>query len=156
MIIIDNIFLFIGWNLLLGFIHYLAHRIPWLWNTHSIHHQEVIDGLYNRPQWTALFLWIDSWDTTKDLWKTEYIPTIIYCFIFNCWWIGILYYIWVATVQEWIEHNPRFNLYPFISSGRYHLIHHKDPTVNFASMVPWADWIMGTSSSKGLNNHINL
>lgn len=129
---------------MLGMTHRAFHTVPFLWYLHKSHHDEVNADYGNRPQWTAILLWTDSWKTTIDLWLIEYIPTAFYCWIFGCWWIAVMYYFWVAFVQDFIDHNPRFNLYPLLSSGKYHMQHHKNYKINYATMFPWSDWIMGT------------
>ena len=47
-------------------------------------------------------------------------------------------------MQERVEHNPKFNLMPFITSGKWHLEHHHDSTKNFGVFFPIWDWLFGT------------
>lgn len=60
------------------------------------------------------------------------------------WWLFIVYYIWAAFIQEAIEHNPEFNIYPWITSGKWHLQHHTDHSKNYGVFTPIWDKIFGT------------
>jgi len=140
------LFIFLAWTLMIYLSHRLAHTkwIKWYYNLHEEHHNQIIHDSNKKFHWTNLFLYIDSWKGTLDQWIMEIIPTIIFCYIFNCWWLFVCYYLWTAFVQENIEHNPKFNLYPIITSGKWHLLHHDDPKVNFGVFVPIWDIIFKT------------
>jgi sterol desaturase/sphingolipid hydroxylase (fatty acid hydroxylase superfamily) len=56
----------------------------------------------------------------------------------------VFYYLWAALVQEVIEHNPNFNLYPALTSGKWHLIHHRDNGSNFGLFFPIWDILFKT------------
>lgn len=139
---IAYIFIFFAWTLLLYIVHRLCHSIPFLKQIHLYHHEYVNDG---QPQWMwqNIFLWSDDWGSTADLWVTEVVPTILFCAITGQWWIFLLYWVWTGFIQEWIEHNPRFNI-PFLSAGKFHLQHHKNYNVNYSLFFPVWDWILGT------------
>lgn len=136
--------IFLLWTLMLYWVHRVGHKLPWIRKIHNYHH-----GYVNKyPErikwhWNNLFLYNDNWESTIDLWVTEVIPTIIFCIIFNSWWIFAIYYIWTALIQEHIEHNPNVNKYPF-TSGKWHLIHHKDSRYNYALFFPLWDKVFGT------------
>jgi sterol desaturase/sphingolipid hydroxylase (fatty acid hydroxylase superfamily) len=138
------IIVFLSWTLMLYLIHRLVHIVPgYIHICHMDHHKQVIQNSIKGLHWSNLLLWNDTFKSTLDLWFTEVIPTLIFCYIFNCWWLFVVYYIWAAFVQEAIEHNPNFNV-PFITSGKWHLIHHSDARVNFGLFTSIWDRIFGT------------
>jgi sterol desaturase/sphingolipid hydroxylase (fatty acid hydroxylase superfamily) len=81
-----------------------------------------------------------------DLWITEVIPTILFSFITGQWWIFIMYYLWAALAQEWIEHNPTIDI-PFFTFGKWHMIHHTIHNKNFGLIFPQWDIIFNTHKS---------
>jgi sterol desaturase/sphingolipid hydroxylase (fatty acid hydroxylase superfamily) len=85
--------------------------------------------------------------STLDLWITEVIPTLVFSLITGQWWISVFYYVWAAFVQEIIEHNPKVDLYPFLTSGKWHLIHHHNTSVNYGLFIPTWDILFGTFKS---------
>jgi len=137
------ILVFLVWTLYLYIIHRLIHILPGLRLLHWDHHKYI--NTHNTSwKWNNLFLFNDTWKSTADLWCTEVIPTLIFSYITGYWWISILYYIWAALIQESIEHNSKFNIYPLLTSGRWHLIHHRDSKVNFGLFVPLWDILFRT------------
>jgi len=92
-----------------------------------------------------MLLWLDNWKVTVDTWIIEVIPTIIFCWAFGQWWIFILYWVWTAIIQESVEHNERISLYPFLTSGKWHLIHHKEDNKNFGLFIPCWDILFKTN-----------
>jgi len=108
---------------MLYWIHRLVHLTPIFRSIH-LHHHTFIISHKTKWHWSNLFLFNDDWTSTLDLWLTEVIPTVLFSLITNQWWIGILYYIWAAFIQETIEHNEKFNI-PVLTSGKWHLIHHR-------------------------------
>ena len=84
---------------------------------HCDHHNQVSNGTYKGLHWTNLFLFFDSWRSTADQWATEVVPTLLFAAITGEWWVVAFYYIWAAFIQEAIEHNSTFNIYPFLTSG---------------------------------------
>lgn len=134
---------FIAWTLVLYIIHRLVHITPYLKSIHLDHHRYINQ---NKTQWhwSNLFLFNDTWASTLDLWITEVIPTVIFAWIFDAWWLIVFYYLWAALLQEIIEHDPKFNKYPLITSGRWHLIHHKNLKKNFGLFFPVWDKIFAT------------
>jgi hypothetical protein len=101
--------------------------------------------------WKNAFLFFDTWNSTIDQWLTEVIPTIIISAITGHWWLLIAYYVWAGFIQEAVEHNKRINLYPFLTSGKWHLIHHEYATKNYGVFVPIWDLVFGTW--KGLDGN---
>jgi sterol desaturase/sphingolipid hydroxylase (fatty acid hydroxylase superfamily) len=118
---------------------------------HSDHHKQVTQQTINGLNWRNAFLFFDSWKSTLDQWFTEVIPTVIISAVTGHWWLAVAYYVWAAFIQEAIEHNSKINLYPFITSGKWHLIHHQDPAHNYGVFVPIWDLIFGTW--KGLDGN---
>jgi sterol desaturase/sphingolipid hydroxylase (fatty acid hydroxylase superfamily) len=111
---------------------------------HNDHHKQVTQATIQGLSWKNAFLWFDTLESTLDQWFTEVIPTIIISVVTGHWWLAIAYYVWAAFIQEAIEHNKRINLYPFLTSGKWHLIHHQDPTHNYGVFIPLWDLIFGT------------
>ena len=140
----EYIFCFTAWTLLIYWTHRLAHVIPVMNSWHRDHHSQVSNGTYKGLHWTNLFLFFDSWRSTADQWATEVIPTLLFAAITGEWWIVAFYYVWAAFIQEAIEHNSTFNIYPFLTSGQWHLIHHENNDKNFGVFVPIWDILFGT------------
>jgi sterol desaturase/sphingolipid hydroxylase (fatty acid hydroxylase superfamily) len=87
-------------------------------------------------------LFNDDWPSTKDLWTTEVIPTLIFSWITGQWWISVFYYIWAAFIQETVEHNANINL-PILTSGQWHLMHHRFKC-NYGLFTPIWDIVFKT------------
>ena len=138
---------FLLWTFVLYWVHRFAHmfRIPLMTRMHWDHHKHVTNNTIKGLHWTNLFLWTDSWKSTIDLWCTDVIPTLVFCYVTGQWWIAGLYYVWAAFLQEAVEHNPRINLYPFLTTGRWHLNHHEDSRTNFGLFLPIWDWLFKTA-----------
>jgi sterol desaturase/sphingolipid hydroxylase (fatty acid hydroxylase superfamily) len=130
---------------MLYWIHRLGHTVPFLRKYHADHHR-FINRLKNKSKWefNNLFLYNDTTKSTVDLWLTEVIPTLIFCFVTEQWWIAVLYYGWAALLQEYLEHNDKINV-PVFTFGKWHLLHHKDPTKNFSLIFPLWDRIFKTN-----------
>ena len=105
-------------------VHRLCHILPYLKEIHWKHHKYV-NNTQPKWMWQNIFLYSDDWNGTLDIIVTEIIPTIIFCYLTNQWWILGVYYIWTAFIQEWVEHNPNVYLPPF-SAGKTHLVHHRE------------------------------
>jgi sterol desaturase/sphingolipid hydroxylase (fatty acid hydroxylase superfamily) len=133
-----------AWTFVIYWMHRIVHIIPSLNRIHADHHKYVIKNEVTW-HWSNLFLYNDTWLSTVDLWITEVIPTILMS-IFVGWWLFIAYYLWAAFVQERIEHNEKFNWYPF-TSGRWHMIHHKNAKYNYGIFIPLWDILFGTAKS---------
>lgn len=131
-------------------MHRLVHKynIPYVKGWHNDHHKQVIDDKIVGWHWNNLFLFNDTWKSTFDLWATEVIPTILFCIITQQWWLLVAYYLWAAFIQEIIEHNRNFDWYPLITSGRWHLIHHKNSRKNFGLLIPIWDILFKTENEK--------
>jgi len=145
--IISGIGYFLLWTLVLYWVHRLAHtfKIPYVTDWHWDHHKQITLNTAKGPHWGNLLLWSDSWKSTLDMWCTDVIPTIIFCWVTGQWWIGAFYYIWAAFFQEALEHNQKLKLYPFLTTGSYHLVHHKDSKKNFGLFVPIWDIVFRTN-----------
>jgi len=138
---------FLIWTLMLYWIHRAGHTVPAFRKYHFNHHQtinkNIRTGIHNKWHWNNLFLFNDNWPSTIDLWITEVIPTLIFSLVTGQWWISIFYYVWAAFIQEPIEHNPKVNL-PILTSGQWHLVHHKNANKNFGLFFSLWDIIFGT------------
>lgn len=135
------IFHFIVWTFVIYWCHRLAHIIPVIRDIHYDHHKFVNHNTVDW-HWSNLFLFNDTWKSTVDLWITEVIPTIIVS-LFVGWWLFIAYYLWAAFIQERIEHNENFNWYP-LTSGRWHMVHHRNASYNFGIFIPIWDIMFRT------------
>ena len=135
--------IFLLWTLFLYTLHRLVHMIPLLQKAHWDHHLYV-NTHATGWHWSNLFLFNDTWTSTADLWITEVIPSVIFSWITGEWWVIVFYYVWAALLQEAIEHNPKINMYPFLTSGKWHLVHHKNNRVNFGLFIPIWDIIFNT------------
>jgi sterol desaturase/sphingolipid hydroxylase (fatty acid hydroxylase superfamily) len=139
---LEYIFIFILWTLVLYLIHRLVHITPVLKELHWDHHKYV--NLNDTGwRWNNLFLFNDTWKSTIDLWITEVIPSLIFSIVTGHYWVIVFYYIWAAFLQEELEHNKKINLYP-ITTGRWHLVHHRTPNKNFGLFLPFWDKIFRT------------
>jgi sterol desaturase/sphingolipid hydroxylase (fatty acid hydroxylase superfamily) len=118
---------------------------------HADHHAQVTEQTITGLHWKNAFLWFDNWKSTVDQWLTEVIPTLILSAVTGHWWLFVAYYVWAAFIQEAIEHNPKVNFYPFLTSGKWHLIHHQDPNKNYGVFIPIWDLVFGTR--KTLNDN---
>ena len=133
---------FLSWTFLLYFIHRIAHEFKW--SCHMDHHKFILDHSVTSWKWNNLLLFNDTWLSTLDLWVTEVLPTIVFCMITDIWEIAVFYYLWASLIQEIVEHNPNFNIFPFLTSGRWHLLHHTDDKVNFGLFIPVWDLMFDT------------
>jgi sterol desaturase/sphingolipid hydroxylase (fatty acid hydroxylase superfamily) len=153
---IELIFHFLCWTLLLYWIHRVGHSTPIVRTFHRDHHKFISSNTKdstapNDWHWSNLFLFNDNWNSTIDLWITEVIPTLLYSWITGAWWIAVFYYAWAAFVQERIEHNPKFDIYPWLTSGQCHLVHHKNPDRNYGLFFPIWDIVFRTFKKHKLN-----
>ena len=141
-ILTQGIFFFFLWTLFLYAIHRLAHRSAWMGRFHLHHHRLVNRSAPVRWHWSNLFLFNDDLPSTIDLWISEVLPTLVFCALTGTWWIALFYYIWAALIQESIEHNEKIDL-PILTSGRWHLIHHKS-AYNYGLFTSLWDRVFGT------------
>lgn len=139
-----EVLIFLAWTFMLYATHRLAHVIPGVKKIHANHHVQVHSHSVGWS-WKNLFLFVDTVESTLDQWITEVIPTLIFCWLTGSWWIAIFYYVWAAFIQEAIEHNESFDIYPFLTSGRWHLVHHSQPRKNFGVFTSMWDIILGTA-----------
>jgi len=133
--------IFLLWTFVIYWTHRLVHILPFLKDIHLDHHKFVITNDVTW-HWSNLFLYNDTWLSTLDLWITEVIPTILMSLIFG-WWLFIAYYLWAAFIQERIEHNNNFDWYP-LTSGKWHMMHHRNANVNYGIFIPFWDIIFGS------------
>lgn len=137
------IFILLLWTFIIYWTHRLSHLIPYLRDIHFDHHKQISNNTFQGLSWKNLFLYFDSFKSTLDQWYTEVIPTILLSIVFG-WWLFIIYYIWAAFIQESIEHSSNFNLYPLLTSGKWHLVHHTDNNYNYGVLFPIWDIIFNT------------
>lgn len=137
------VFYFFTWTFMLYWIHRSIHKIPYLLKVHRDHHRFILENNVSW-HWSNLFLYNDTFLSTIDLWITEVIPTIIFSALTGQWWIFIFYYLWAALIQESIEHNSSIDL-PLLTSGRWHLVHHRNSNKNFGLFFSMWDIIFKTN-----------
>jgi sterol desaturase/sphingolipid hydroxylase (fatty acid hydroxylase superfamily) len=140
---------FLIWTLCLYVIHRVIHAhgaqyMPMVFLAHAAHHGYI--NTHASPTWhcSNLLLYNDNWLSTVDLWFTEVIPTVIFAVVTGAWWILVFYYVWAAFIQECVEHSSDFNISPILTSGQWHLQHHRDVTSNYGLFLPIWDWVFGT------------
>lgn len=143
----EYILAFLTWTFVLYWIHRIGHKTPFVKEAHRDHHKFININGKTTWHWNNLFLFNDTWTSTADLWVTEVIPTAIFSWITGHWWLSVFYYLWAALIQEMVEHNPKFDVFPFLTSGRWHLVHHKDSTRNYGLFLPVWDLLFGTYKS---------
>lgn len=135
---------FLIWTLVLYLFHRLAHHIPFLWYYHQDHHNQVSMNSNKGSHWSNYFLFFDTWKSTVDQWLLEIIPTIVLCLLLQDFSLLFFYYVWAVFIQERIEHNNNFDLFPFLTSGRWHMVHHIHYRKNYGVFVFIWDWLLGT------------
>lgn len=138
---------FLLWTFFIYWTHRLAHVWSFMREYHTDHHAQVTNDTITGLSWKNAFLWFDTWDSTVDQWLTEVIPTVVISFVTDQWWLLGCYYIWAGFIQETVEHNPKIDMYPLVTSGKWHLIHHENPTKNYGVVFPIWDLIFGTAES---------
>jgi len=141
-----NFMIFIGWTLYLYLCHRLVHVTPIIKNFHRHHHVFILTN-QTSWKWNNLFLYNDDIVGTIDLWITDVLPTILFCFMFDSWYILLFYWCWAALLQEKLEHNPNVNVFG-CTFGKWHLEHHRTPNKNFGLFFPVWDKIFKTESKK--------
>ncbi len=134
--IFNLFFVFSLWTFVVYVMHRLAHSFSFLHYFHKDHHEQVTSQKIKGLHWTNCFLFFDNWKSTIDQWITEIIPAIIISYIFDQYILFFAYYIWAAFVQEFVEHNSKINFFPWLTSGKWHLIHHEYETKNFG-VITW-------------------
>lgn len=142
MIIVEFISLFLLWTLMIYCNHRLAHVLPF-YHLHDEHHRLVAADSEPGPNWKNYFLYLDNWKVTLDNWIIEVIPTLIFSYLTGYWIFSIIHYIWTAFLQEHLEHDVKFDLYPF-TSGKWHMNHHSRYNCNYGLFIPLWDKIFGT------------
>jgi sterol desaturase/sphingolipid hydroxylase (fatty acid hydroxylase superfamily) len=150
MCMLVNIVYFASWTLCLYWLHRLLHThgavlCPTLYAAHCQHHAHInTSRSAPRWHWLNMLLYNDSWICTVDLWCTEVIPTVLFAWVTDSWWILAFYYAWAAVIQESVEHNAHVNLMPLFTSGQWHLVHHAHADHNYSLFFPLWDWLHGT------------
>ncbi len=139
------IFYFLLWTFLMYWVHRLVHASNKLGYFHRQHHK-VINTKNTKWHWNNIFLYNDDVKSTIDLWITDVIPTLFFCYVTGHWWIFVLYYVYAAFFQENIEHSDKVNV-PFLSSGRWHLTHHKDSRYNYGFVFTFWDKLFKTEKN---------
>lgn len=144
---IEIFLVFFLWIFTLYCVHRAFHKIPFLKRIHWSHHQYIFKKRGNLWNWKILFLYNDDTSSTIDTWLSEVIPTLLICWITGHWWLFLFFYVWAAFIQELIEHNPKINLYPYLTSGKWHLEHHKNWRCNYGLFIPIFDIIFKTNKN---------
>lgn len=139
---IASAFIFIAWTLYLYLLHRLVHITPVIKDIHRKHHVYALTS-DTKWRWNNLFLYNDNWIGTLDFWLTEVIPNLIFCYVFNVWWLFILFWVYAGLIQEHLEHNDKIN-YTFFTAGQWHLIHHRMYNKNYGLYIPLWDKIFKT------------
>lgn len=125
-------------------MHITVHIVPGLKTIHRDHHKFITENDGTTWSWNNVFLFNDTWMSTADLWITEVVPTMLFCWVTGHWWIALFYYVWAAFVQEQTEHNKKVDLYPFLTAGKWHLVHHRIPNRNYGLFIPLWDQMFNT------------
>lgn len=139
---IQVVFFFLAKDFLEYVIHYLLHRVPWLWAFHKLHHSiETMDWIGNfRFHWMEVFVY--------DLLK--WLPLVLLGAeqkVLLC--VGV-----ASTLIGHLNHtNIRYGWGPLryvFNSPRMHLWHHdyilhKKAGQNFAVVFSVWDWLFGTA-----------
>ena len=135
----------LSWTFMIYWIHRMAHHVPGIRRIHMGHHKFIATNPPPTWHWTNLFLYQDNWISTADVWITEIIPTIIFCWLTDTWWLAGLFYLWQALIQERLEHNPNFDGYPLFTCGQWHMMHHYfQGRCNYGIFVPIWDMIFNS------------
>ena len=134
---------FFMWTFCLYWVHRAAHILPIL-KTYHFNHHKVINTNTIKWNWNNLLLYNDTKESTIDLWLTEVIPTCIISYITGQWWLIVFYYLWASLIQERVEHNKHFNI-PLLTSGKWHLNHHKDGKCNYGLFTSIWDIVFKTN-----------
>jgi sterol desaturase/sphingolipid hydroxylase (fatty acid hydroxylase superfamily) len=148
MLLLELVIQFLIWTLLVYLIHKIIHRYPkQLGKFHFDHHSYVMKN-YNRLgwHWSNLLLFNNNFYSTADLWLTEIIPLLITSWLFSTYWLVLIYWVWAAFIQERIEHLYHLNLYPYLTSGNWHMKHHHNGSCNFGIFFPIWDITFGTNN----------
>lgn len=127
-------------------MHVSVHKFNWIGKTfHKEHHRYVAQKSFSpKWHWSNIFLFNDNLSSTIDYWITEVIPTIIFSWLTGNWWIFGIYYVWASTLQEFLEHNVKYNLYP-LTTGKWHMVHHLEtPSKNYGVFIRLWDKIFNT------------
>lgn len=134
---------FFLWTFLLYWIHRIGHKVPYIKKWHWDHHSYIVRNGMQPWHWNNLFLFNDTWLSTLELYALEVIPTLLFSWITGQWWIFVFYYIWAAWPQILLEHNKTVD-FPLLTSGQWHLIHHRHPNKNYGLFFPVWDILFGT------------
>lgn len=85
--------------------------------------------------WRTLFFYFGSPKETFGVLAGITLPCVVACVIFGNYWLLLVHYIYESLFADnLIEHNPRIGgqWSSIFGVGRYHVEHHRDPTVNHA------------------------
>ena len=134
---------FLTWTLLLYMMHRVVHIVPLLSKNHYHHHAFILINGNPGFHWSNLFLFNDDWPSTIDLWITEVIPTILFCWLIDDYSLLLFYWLWAALLQETLEHNENLNVYA-LTMGQWHMQHHYNSKCNFGLFIPIWDKLFRT------------
>lgn len=146
---ISFILSFLLWSLLAYANHWFVHTKwapKWLVAIHQLHHDRTYNHAY-KFDWKELFFWFGSVKESFGVIAGITVPCIIACFLFDCWWLLLVHYVYEAICSDLlVEHNKRLKgrVADFFGVGRYHLAHHVDPTINHAVGLSFWDTLFNT------------
>lgn len=139
----DYLIAFLIWTFVAYWTHRIVHSVQPFKDWHADHHRTVDTGQETGRHWSNYFFWVDSWKSTLDFWVVEIIPLAIVCWLMGTWLLFVPYWIWVAFLQEKVEHDPTFRI-PGFTSGTWHMVHHSNCRTNFGTFIPIWDKLFGT------------
>jgi sterol desaturase/sphingolipid hydroxylase (fatty acid hydroxylase superfamily) len=128
---------------MLYWVHRIGHKIPYIKEWHWDHHVYIIKHGSPTWHWNNLFLFNDTWLSTLEMYVLEVIPTLLFSWATGQWWIFIFYYVWAAGPQVTLEHHKNIDV-PLLTTGKWHLIHHRRPNKNYGLFFPIWDILFGT------------
>ena len=136
---------FLTWTLLLYIVHRVVHIVPCLQKNHYHHHAFILRNGNSNFHWSNLFLFNDDWSSTVDLWITEVIPTLLFCWLIDDYSLFLFYWLWASLFQETLEHKHDLNVYP-LTMGQWHMNHHHNPKCNYGLFIPLWDKLFRTEA----------
>jgi sterol desaturase/sphingolipid hydroxylase (fatty acid hydroxylase superfamily) len=136
---------FLTWTFLLYVMHRVVHIVPCLQKNHYHHHAFIISKGNPGFHWSNLFLFNDDWSSTVDLWITEVIPTLLFCWLIDDYSLFLFYWLWASLLQETLEHKHDLNAYP-LTMGQWHMNHHHNPKCNYGLFIPLWDKLFRTEA----------
>lgn len=143
--LLQILYYFLLWTFVLYWAHRLGHKISWIRKIHMCHHSYISQSKSQGWHWSNIFLYNDTAKSTIDYWITEVLPTILVTLLTQQYWIFAVFYIWAAFFQEATEHNKNFNLSPYLTMGKWHMLHHEIGSHNFGVYTTIWDIVFKTN-----------